>query len=171
MRARTCSMLVAAVATASFAAAGCGEDKKAKTLNGILVERGIAQSILEQHKIYTRVSCPRDVEQKKDENFDCKVLLDVGTYPVSVEQTNDKGNVKWSNDTPLITLNMDKVKAGIRTDIREQRKLVASQVECPAAVLQRKGLEFRCTATVKGRKYPFQVTEVDNNGHVEYLGL
>jgi hypothetical protein len=37
-------------------------------------------------------------------------------------------------------------------------------------VIQKAGIVFTCTATVAGRSYPFAVTEVDDHGHVRYVG-
>ncbi len=66
-------------------------------------------------------------------------------------------------------LDIARVELAIRQSIRAQRGLRA-RVVCPAEVIQKAGVLFTCTATVAGRDYPFDVTEVDNHGHVRYVG-
>ena len=64
---------------------------------------------------------------------------------------------------------IDIVQRAIERSILQQRRLRAS-VTCPSQVLQRAGITFTCEAAVGGRRYPFSVTEVDNGGHVHYVG-
>ena len=41
--------------------------------------------------------------------------------------------------------------------------------DCPAKVLQRKGIVFDCTAVYHGRRTVFTVTELDGSGDVHYV--
>jgi hypothetical protein len=147
--------------------AGCG--KAGPTLNTVTVQRAIASSILAQHHLHAQVRCPSDTPREKGVAFTCAARFDVGTYPVSVTEVNDKGRVRYQNAAPLVALDIPKVKRAIEQSIRAQRHM-SSTVACPAEVIQRAGIVFTCTAAVNGRSYPFTVTEVDGNGHVRYEG-
>jgi Domain of unknown function (DUF4333) len=146
---------------------GCGES--APTLKTVTVERAVAASIMAQHHLYATVRCPSNVPRKAGDVFTCTASLNVGTYPVSVTETNSKGHVEYQNQNPLATLNITKVEQAIKQSISSQRHL-NSTVTCPAEVIQKKEIVFTCTAVVNGKSYPFEVTEVDNAGHVRYVG-
>lgn len=146
---------------------GCG--RSAQTLSTAPVERAIAQSILAQRHVHTRVDCPSTVQRKAGFIFKCTARLNVGTYPVLVTETNGDGHVRYENASRLAVLDSAKVQRAIGRSILSQRHL-QSTVTCPREILQQAGVEFTCTATVGGRAYPFAVTEIDADGHVRYLG-
>ena len=146
---------------------GCG--KSQPTLNTVTVEHAVAASIAAQHHLSATVKCPSNVPRKAGWAFTCTASLNVGTYPVSVTETNNKGYVKYQNQEPLATLDIAKVEQSIEQSIRSQRRL-NSTVRCPPEVIQKEGTVFTCTATINGRAYPFEVTEVDDDGHVRYVG-
>ncbi len=146
---------------------GCG--KSAPTLNTVTVEHAVAASIAAQHHLSATVKCPSNVPRKAGLAFTCTASLNVGTYPVSVTETNSKGHVEYQNQTPLATLNIAKVEQAIEQSIKSQRRL-NSTVTCPVEVIQKEGIVFTCTAVVNGGSYPFEVTEVDGDGHVRYVG-
>jgi hypothetical protein len=146
---------------------GCGRSDQ--TLSTAPIEHAIAQSILAQRHVHTRVDCPSTVQRKAGFIFKCTARLNVGTYPVLVTETNDNGHVRYENASRLVVLDSTQVERGIRRSILSQRHL-RSTVSCPAEVLQQAGVEFTCTATVGGRAYPFAVTEIDADGHVRYVG-
>ncbi len=146
---------------------GCG--KSGPTLNTVPVEHAIAASILTQHHLNAVVSCPSNTPRKAGFTFTCTAKLDVGTYPISVTETNGSGHVRYRDHEPLVALDIAKVEQSIRESISSQRRL-SSTVACPTEVLQKAGIVFTCTATVSGRGYPFAVTEVDGDGHVRYVG-
>ncbi len=135
------------------------------------VERAIAKSVLKERNLYATVVCPSKVPQKAGHTFVCTARLDVGTYPVMVTEINGNGKVRYQNEKPLVVLNIAKVRQAIKASVLSQRKLHAT-ISCPTEVLQQAGLVFRCKAAVDGaaRRYPFVVTELDNAGHVRYLG-
>lgn len=139
------------------------------TLNTVTVEHAVAASILTQHHINASVSCPSKVPRKAGVVFTCTASLNVGTYPVAVTETNNSGRVKYQNQAPLAALNIAKVERAIEQSIGTKRHH-NSTVTCPAEVIQKKGIVFTCTAKVDGRSHPFEVTEVDDNGHVSYVG-
>lgn len=146
---------------------GCGTSKPA--LKTVTVERAIAASILAQHHLYATVRCPPTVPKKAGTVFTCTASLDVGTYPVTVTETNDSGHFSYQDQAPLVALNIAKVEQAIKQSISSQRHLSAT-VTCPAEVIQKAGIVSTCTATVNGKPYPFEVTETDNDGHVRYIG-
>jgi uncharacterized protein DUF4333 len=146
---------------------GCGSSTP--TLNTVAEERAIAASILTQHHLHAAVQCPSDPSRKAGFTFTCTAKFDVGTYPVTVTETNGRGHVRYQDQDPLVALDIAKVEQSIAQSIRTQRRL-GSTVICPAEVLQKAGIVFTCTATVSGRRYPFAVTEVDGDGHVRYIG-
>jgi hypothetical protein len=160
---------VALAALTTVCLAACGSS--AATLDSAKVERAIATSILEQRDITAIVTCPSKVPQTAGHVFTCTARLDVGVYPVTVTETDGDGHVRFQDRRPLATLNVVKVQRAIEASIFSQRGLHAT-ASCPREVLQQAGVVFRCTAVVAGRarRYPFEVTEVDNAGQVRYLG-
>lgn len=169
-RQRTDLMALAAAALlATVCLSACG--LSARHLNSVNVERAIATSILKERGIDTAVACPSMVPQKAGRVFICTARLDVGTYPVTATQIDGSGRVRFQDNKPLVVLNIAKVQQAIEASVLSQRRLHAT-VSCPREVLQQAGLVFRCTATITGqtRRYPFVVSEIDNAGHVRYLG-
>jgi hypothetical protein len=147
----------------------CGCAKSTPTLNTVTVEHAVAASILTQRHLSTTVRCPAHVPRRAGLVFTCTASLDVGTYPVSVTETNGSGHVRYQNQTPLVTLSITGVEQAIKQSIGSQRHLAAT-VTCPAEVIQKAGVVFTCTAVISGRSYPFEVTESDDKGHVRYIG-
>lgn len=164
-RARPFGLAAAVLVAPSLS--GCG--KSEPTLSTVTDQRAIAASILTQHHLDAVVSCPSKVPMKAGFTFTCVAKLDAGTYPVTVTETDGHGRVVYEDQAPLVTLDIARVEQSIEQSIRSQRRLT-STVTCPAEVLQKAGVVFTCTATVSGRGYPFAVTEVDNHGHVQYVG-
>jgi hypothetical protein len=158
--------LIAAILMAPLLSA-CGSSTP--TLNTVTEERAIAASILAQHHLHAAVQCPSSPPRKAGFTFACTAKFDVGTYPVTVSETNGRGHVRYQDQDPLVALDIAKVEQSIAQSIRAQRRL-SSTVICPAEVLQKVGIVFTCTATVSSRGYPFVVTEVDGSGHVRYVG-
>jgi hypothetical protein len=146
---------------------GCGSS--AQTLDAASVQSAIAATILAEHHVHTTVRCPTGVQRKAGIAFTCTAGLEVGTYPITVEQKDGAGHVRYANAAPLVVLNTAKVERAISSSILAQRKLRGT-VRCPAAVLQQSGLRFICTATVGGRDYPFEVTQTNGSGQVSYVG-
>jgi hypothetical protein len=68
-------------------------------------------------------------------------------------------------------LNTEGVERAIERSILQERKL-QSTVSCPSGVEKKKGLVFRCTATLRnGAVTPFVVTEDNADGAVHYVGV
>jgi hypothetical protein len=162
---RLASVALALLATACIPACGSSTE----TLNTVRIEHAVASSILSERGLHATVACPSDVPEKAGRVFTCTARLDVGSYPVTVTETNGSGHVRYENRRPLVALNIAQVEHAIAASIAHQRGLAAT-VSCPAEVLQRAGIVFRCTALVRGRRYPFVVSETDDKGHVRYLG-
>lgn len=141
-------------------------------LDSVKIERSIQQSVAQQRGLHSTVTCPAQVPQEAGRVFTCDAHLDVGIYPVTVTEIGSGGQVRFADRRPLIVLNIAKVRRAIETSVSRQRKVSAS-VSCPSEVLQRAGIVFRCTAVVEGtsHRYPFAVTELDNAGHVRFLGI
>jgi hypothetical protein len=165
---RAASRPLAAVLPVALLLVGCGSSSS--TLDTASIEKAIAGSILKQHNVRTTVHCPSGVKRKAGVEFSCAAKLEVGSYPVSVTETNSSGHVRFGSTAPLAILDVAKVQSAIETSILSQRHL-KSTVRCPAQVLQQTGLAFACTATVNGRAYPFAVSQDNSSGHVRYLGL
>ncbi len=80
---------IAITALAGLAVAGCGgldTDEGEEKISDAVKQQTGAKDV--------SVDCPDDVDQKKGENFDCKVTGDA-TGTVQVTQTNDDGNVTF----------------------------------------------------------------------------
>lgn len=161
--------LLAALPVAAAALTGCGSSAPSAELNSVKVERAIAGSILTQDHVYSLVSCPQHVPQEAGRKFTCTAKLKAGGYPVHVTETDAKGHVSYANTAPLTTLDMRRIEQAITKSVRVQRGSRA-RVTCPGAVLQHKGVHFTCTARVKGKSYPFEVTETNDQGHVSFIG-
>jgi Domain of unknown function (DUF4333) len=148
---------------------GCGSSTK--SLDSAKVEHAIATSILRERNLSATVACPSKVPQKAGHVFTCAARLDVGAYPVTVTEIDGSGQVRYEDQKPLIILNIAKVQHAIEASVFSQRHLRAT-ASCPTEVLQWAGLVFQCVAVIHGRtrRYPFTVSEVDNAGHVRYLG-
>jgi hypothetical protein len=164
-RIRLFGLSVAALVGLSIAACGASEP----TLSVVPVERAIAASILAQHHLHATVRCPTNAPRQAGFAFTCMAELDVGAYPVLVTETNARGHVRYQNQASLAILDIARVERAIEQSISAQRDL-RSTVVCPAEVIQKAAVAFTCTATVAGRSYPFDVTEVDDQGHVRYVG-
>jgi hypothetical protein len=167
-RSGAAAVIVAAALLALAALAGCGSSATA-TLDTVKLERAIAGSILTGHHVYTLVSCPARVPQRRGHRFACTANLRVGSYPVYITEMDEDGHVSYGDDAPLSTLDTQRVEQSIAASIHTQRGLRA-RVACPSQVLQQRGLAFTCTAAVGNRRYPFAVTESDGNGNVRYVG-
>lgn len=146
---------------------GCGGSSP--KLDTAPVERAIAATILAQRQIHSTVTCPEEVPRKRGTAFTCLAHLAVGAYPVHVAETNSSGHVRYGSSAPLVILNIERVQRAIERSILQQRGLRAT-VSCPSEVLQRAGITFTCEAAVGGRRHPFSVAELDNGGHVRYVG-
>jgi len=147
--------------------AGCGSSSAVKLDNAAL-ERSIAESILTQRHVYTLVSCPAE-PQREGITFTCKAMLTVGTYPITVTETDGSGHVRYGNQVALVALDTTKVARAIKASVLAQRGLHV-RVVCPSNVLQQKGLAFACTVKSAGKSYRFEVTETNDHGHVRYIG-
>jgi hypothetical protein len=160
--------LAMAVAVA-VCVSGCGSSTR--SLDSGKVEHAIVTSILRERNLSATVVCPSKVPQKAGHVFTCAARLDVGAYPVMVTEIDGSGHVHYQNERPLVVLNIAKVQQAIEASILSQRRLRAT-ASCPSEVLQQAGLVFRCIAAIDGgaRSYPFIVNEIDNAGHVRYLG-
>ncbi len=161
--------MVTATLLALAALAGCGSSVSTATLDTVKLERAIAGSILTGHHVYTLVSCPTRVPQRRGHRFACTANLSVGSYPVYVTEVDGGGHVSYGDNAPLQTLDTQRVERSIAASIDTQRGLRA-RVACPSEVLQQRGLAFTCTAAVGDKRYPFAVTESDGDGHVRYVG-
>lgn len=117
------------------------------------------------------VACPAGIPQQQGHVFVCAARLDVGSYPVTVTEINSSGKVRYGDAAPLVVLNVAKIERSIEASVFTQRRLRAT-ASCPVEVKQEAGLVFRCIAVIDGtpQRYPFVVSEVDNAGHVRYLG-
>lgn len=67
-------------------------------------------------------------------------------------------------------LNTERVERAIEQSILQKRHLV-SMVSCPPGVELDRGKKFRCTASYKGGRTTFLVTQTDGRGGVRYVGL
>lgn len=173
--------LASAFAACAIALSGCGgSNSSSKTsahhLNSYTLERSIAQSILTQDHLYTKVLCPSGVAEHAGATFNCQAELQVGRYTVPVKQTDGQGHVSWNARQPLVLLHMPNVVNAIESAVHKQRGL-AVKVTCPVQVLQQQGLTFNCSTTTKGNRrvhagtYTFKVTEADSHGHVTFVGI
>jgi hypothetical protein len=158
--------LVAAVAVAP-PLSGCGSGTS--PLSTATIQHAIVRSVLAQRHLHVSVSCPPTVPRRAGFVFACVARLDVGMYPIMVTEISDSGHVRYQNQAPLVILDIAGIERAIGRSIYNQRHL-RSTVTCPAEVIQEAGVRFTCTALVRDRRYPFQVTEIDSSGHVRYEG-
>ncbi|MGH2863960.1 MAG: DUF4333 domain-containing protein [Solirubrobacteraceae bacterium] len=172
-RARRCAAEVLLGALACAGLCACGHSSPPSTSGGdtlhtAAIERAIAASILAQHHLETRVSCPATVPKQTGHRFSCAATLQAGRYIVSVTETNDRGHVAYRSGRPLVALDIPKVEEAIGRSILSKKHLHAT-VRCPTEVLQQAGVAFTCAASANGRSAEFAVTEVNGEGHVSYV--
>jgi Domain of unknown function (DUF4333) len=67
-------------------------------------------------------------------------------------------------------LDTERIERAIERSVLEKRHL-RTTVSCPSGIEQKKGLRFRCIATYKGGRTPFEVKQDDAKGSVHYTGL
>lgn len=66
------------------------------------------------------------------------------------------------------TIDPTRVEKAIEVSVAEQSHRL-SIVVCPTGIRREKGKSFNCVATLsQGDKYPFRVTQKDNQGNVHY---
>ena len=66
------------------------------------------------------------------------------------------------------TIDPTRVEKAIEVSVAEQSKRL-SIVVCPTGIKREKGKTFNCVATLsQGDKYPFRVTQKDDQGNVSY---
>ena len=66
------------------------------------------------------------------------------------------------------TIDPTRVEKAIEVSVAEQSHRM-SIVVCPTGIKRQKGKSFNCIATLsQGDKYPFRVTQKDNQGNVHY---
>lgn len=145
--------------------AGCGSS--AGVLDTRELQRDAAATILREHGIHVRVSCPADVPRRAGFRFWCTALLDVGSYPLLVAETNGDGRLRYENNAPLQTLDIERVRRAI-ADRLAAAGLHGATVLCPAAVIQQAGVRFGCRAEAAGQDLRFSVRELDDSGRVRY---
>jgi hypothetical protein len=127
------------------------------------LQRAIATLAQKQIGVKPRVTCPNRTKEKKGAQFTCTVHLDVGTVPVLVTQTDGKGNVHLQFTQPahlLPTARLQSQLAGVVGN--------GATVRCPATVIERRGLNFTCTALAGGRRHTIEVTQTDSVGGIDY---
>lgn len=75
----------------------------------------------------------------------------------------------WHNasTTPAV-LNTAATAQAIQRSIHSQRNIDVV-VHCPTGIAQQAGVRFTCQATVGTRRYPVDVRQTDNDGHVDYV--
>lgn len=157
---------VLAIALCGLALSGCGSGMS--SLDTARVQQSIAASILAQHHLAVPVTCPEKVPLENGREFECRAKLEVGAYPVRAIEINDNGRVRYANQAPLIVLNVEAVKRAIARSMLSHRQATAS-ITCPSQVLQKQGIFFTCSATTASHSRVFDVTIVDDNGHVRYV--
>jgi hypothetical protein len=86
--------------TCAVAMAGCGGggEKKAttkRTLDTDKVARAITDSIKSQRDLDATVACPTGIPQQTGYKFACLATYEGGTTTFTVDQTDNKGHVKY----------------------------------------------------------------------------
>lgn len=66
-------------------------------------------------------------------------------------------------------LDTARVARAIAQSIQSKRHLRA-HVICPHGIVQRKGFDFACLAIYAGGQTTFTVVQMDDHGHVSYVG-
>ena len=87
---------------------------------------------------------------------------------------SSKPSSKSTSTTPAKSavkiLNTKDVAKSIEATIKSQRHITAT-VTCPSGIVQKQSVKFTCIAKVKGiADTPFEVTQTDNNGAIDFVG-
>jgi hypothetical protein len=83
------------LAAACVAVAGCGQSASPTVVDGARIERAIAKSSLDQRGLNARVTCPRDVRQKKGRSFSCTAVVGRRSTRFEVTQVDGHGRVHY----------------------------------------------------------------------------
>lgn len=153
-------LLLASVVLA-FVLAGCSkqiDDKKA--------EKFISSSVAQQVGADVKsVSCPSGLTAKKGATFECTVTGSDGTSgKTTVTEKDDQGNVSVS--APFI--HVRELEQSIGQGIGQQINADNVDVKCPEIIVGKKGDTFECQATSGSDKATIEVTQKDDQGHVNY---
>lgn len=135
-----------------------------------IVESTIAEQFTEQSGISVKsVSCPRNIEVKVDDQFNCTLTAtDDKSMEAVVTQTNEQGGFSWNATSGLISY--DKVEGLIKTGLQDQENLaVTPSCGTPQTryIIAYSGEKFSCSATdSNGRKIPISVSVQSDDGQV-----
>lgn len=145
------------------------------TIDASKLETVISEGLLEQTALVTdTVTCPEDQEFAQGDVFFCNVTLEGGqSFDVEVTQEDDQGNVFWSADEGLQSLegliSNQLLEEQIAQGIQEQLQLTTT-VDCGGKYrVALKGETFSCTVTDEdGNSRPAQIVANDNQGNVSW---
>lgn len=155
---------VSLLAAAALGLAACGS--QTRTLRTANVALAIAATIHRQFGITTAVTCPAHPPEQAGYRFACTARLAVGTYRVTVRETDAKGALSYTGAGQLRALNSASIEHAIKAAMGRRRRDAVS-VHCPSPVLQRSGLAFTCTARTRaGAIVRFTVKEDDGSGRI-----
>lgn len=144
----------------------CGSS--APTLGTASLQRAAATSILRQRGVRAQVSCPGGVPRRAGFRFWCMAHLDVGSYPLLMDETGGGGRVRYENSAPLRVLRIGRVEQAIAARLA-RAGLKGARVRCPQEVIERAGVRFSCSARAQGRDMRFAVRELDGAGRVRFV--
>jgi Domain of unknown function (DUF4333) len=155
------AILAAGCSASVCAGSGCGgkiDTNKAETS----VKSVVADAT---GSVVKSVSCPSPIALKKGATFTCIATGGDGTTaPVTITQTDGKGNVHISAPTLLHTGDAATL---IGKGLSSKLKLAVA-VKCPDLVSARKGTTLTCQATHAGETRKVSVTVTDAQGSIDY---
>ena len=142
-------------------------------VNPARVSSAIAAAVRDKRHVTASVTCPTGIALKRGLPFYCVAQVGARITPFHVTQTDGSGHVTFVGVSPQHTplLATTALADAIATSIRTSRNIRAT-VRCPNDIPRQRGLSFVCSAAApSGAVTPFEVRQLDDNGHVSYRGL
>ena len=128
-----------------------------KTLDSEKIAQTIQQDVIKQGGISLKsVTCPRKIEPKANESFDCLGEMDTGyTFTIPVKQKDDQGSVTWDIPNTKGMLNLAKFETTIQESVQGEigsRPIIRCGGDGYKAV--KPGQTFECKVEVKKASNP-----------------
>jgi hypothetical protein len=134
-----------------------------KELDTSKPERAIAREVKRAYGITPKeVSCPDNLKAKKGSKFQCVIVLSDDRLTAEVEQTDDKGGLRFDLAQALIS------RAKVEAAVKQQYN--ATKVNCGKRDywVSRAGRTIRCNAEdAAGGKGTVTVTVTDDRGNLQ----
>ena len=135
------------------------------TIDTQKAERVLKQKVIAQTGVaIASVTCPDTVAVKKGATFSCVAHGADGTHaPISVQQTDDQGNVNYTADLVSQSLVQSKITASLAN-----QQIPLSSIHCPAVLEYAIGRQYVCELTSMSGQTAHATVTLEANGHFSF---